>query len=73
MTASNDWTRLTTVSTGLEADMLRATLESAEIEVQIRGHIAGAFGAGYQGAMPSGLEVYVPSHELERAQAFIED
>lgn len=72
MMGSNDWARLTTVSSGLEADMLRATLETAEIPVQVRGHNAGAFGAGYQGTVPAGLEVYVPAHDLERARAFIE-
>lgn len=66
------WVRIAECSTGFEADLLRAELESAHIPVLIRGTQAGIFGSAYQGPVIGGVEVHVPSPELERAQEILE-
>jgi hypothetical protein len=62
------WTHLTSFSSGFEADEARAILEAADIPVLVKGPQVGIFGGGYQGTVPGGVELLVPSPELERAR-----
>lgn len=64
---SSDWAKIGNYSTGFEADMVRATLESSNILVQVRGHQVGIFGGGFQGQVLGGVDVYVPTSDLEAA------
>jgi hypothetical protein len=66
------WVKLATFASGLDADVARARLEEAGIPVQIRGHHIGAFGPSFQGAIPGGVDLYVPSPELDRARDLLE-
>ena len=70
--AEDPWTKLASFKTGLEADLAVATLESAGIPCVVHGHNrAGLFGAGFQGAVPGGVEVWVPRDALEEAWELI--
>jgi hypothetical protein len=66
------WVKLATFTSGLDADLARATLEEADIPVQVRGLPVGVFGPSFQGAVPGGVDVYVPSPELDRARDLLE-
>ncbi len=67
-----EWVKLATFASGLDADIARATLEEADIPVQVRGQHIGAFGPSFQGQVPGGVDVYVPSPELGRARDLVE-
>lgn len=67
-----EWVKVATFASGLDADIARASLEEAEILVQVRGHHVGAFGPSYQGPLPGGVDVYVPSPELDRARDLLD-
>jgi hypothetical protein len=67
------WSLLTTVYSGLDADTLRATLESEGIPVLVRGYQVGMFGSGFQGSLNEGAKILVPESALERARDFIPD
>jgi len=73
MSIESQWVQLTECATGFEADLLRSALEEAEIPVLMSGPQVGIFGAGFLGAVVSGVQIYVPSPELERARAILED
>lgn len=64
---SAEWVKVRTFSSGLDADLARAILESADILVEIRGQQPGIFGASFQGSVPGGLDLYVPRPEVNRA------
>lgn len=66
------WVTLTEVAAGFEADLLREELEAEGIPVLLRGLKAGIYGGGFQGAIIGGVEVQVPSPELERAREILE-
>ena len=68
MTERARWESLATFATGFEADRARALLESEEIPVMVKGPQVGVFGAGFQGVMSGGVELLVPSPEVERAR-----
>lgn len=68
-----EWVKLATFASGFDADIARASLEEAEIPVQLRGHHLGAFGPSFQGPMPGGVDVYVPSPELDRARELLDN
>jgi hypothetical protein len=70
---STRWSPVASFSTGLEADIARAALESAGIPVQLRGDRAGIFGATFQGWMPGGITLAVPALELERARGLLDE
>jgi hypothetical protein len=55
----------------LEADIARARLEAEGIPVLVKGLHVGLFGAGFQGLTVGGVELLVPSPELERARRLI--
>ncbi|MEP6762937.1 MAG: DUF2007 domain-containing protein [Gemmatimonadaceae bacterium] len=65
------WVRLTECATGFEADLLKSDLEAADIPVLIHGQQVGMFGSGFLGTVVGGVEVQVPSPELERAQEIL--
>ena len=72
MTQDVRWESLATFATGFEADLARATLEAEGILVMAKGSQVGLFGAGFQGTMGSGVELLVPSPELERARELLD-
>jgi len=67
------WVRIATCSTVFQAEQLRNTLDSAGIPVFMRGLQPGIFGPGFQGVMPGGIDVCVPSPELDAARELIGD
>jgi len=67
-----EWVKLATFGSGLEADIVRARLEEADIPVQLRGQHIGLFGPSFQGPMPGGVDMYVPSPELEHARELLD-
>jgi hypothetical protein len=67
-----EWVKLATFASGLDADVARARLEEAEVPVQIRGQHIGMFGPAFQGPVPGGVDLYVPSPELEYARDLLE-
>jgi len=66
-----EWTKIASFGSGLEADVARARLEQAEIPVQVRGEHTGIFGPSFQGSVPSGIDVYVPSPDVDRARELL--
>lgn len=67
-----EWIPVASFSTGLEADRARAVLEAAGIPVLTRSDQAGIFGLTFQGAMPRGVTLSVPSPEVNRAGELLE-
>ncbi len=63
---------LATFANGFEADLVRARLEDADIPVLVKGPQVGMFGSGFQGATVGGVELFVPSPELDRARALLD-
>ena len=70
--ARAEWVTVATYSTGLEADIARDALESADIPVMVLSGSAGIFGLSFQGSVPGGVALQVPSPELERAMKVIQ-
>lgn len=66
------WTKAREFATGFEAELARARIESADIPVTIKSHEGGMFGAGFQGVVPSGVELHVPSDRLAEVQALLD-
>jgi hypothetical protein len=64
--------KLATFASGLEADIARARLEEADIPVQLRGQPTGIVGPSFQGPVPGGVDVYVPSPEVDRARELLD-
>ena len=64
---------LATFANGLDADLARETLEAEGIPVLVKGPQVGMFGGAFQGTVLGGVELHVPSPELERARALLED
>ena len=67
------WARLTTVYSGLEADTLKATLELEGIPVLVKGYQVGMWGSGFQGSISEGADVMVPESALDRAREILPD
>lgn len=73
MGKASAWVKLATYSSALEADVIVAQLEAAEIPAIARGNdIVGIFGPGFQGPTAKGVDVLVPSAALEDARALLE-
>jgi hypothetical protein len=68
---SEQWALLTKVYSGLEVDTVRATLELDGIPALVRGFGVGMFGAGYQGPINDGAEIFVPESALDRARELV--
>ena len=66
------WVKVREFATRLEADVARVRIEAAHIPVTIQSHEAGMFGAGFQGPVPTGVEVQVPSERLAEARSLLE-
>jgi hypothetical protein len=58
---------------GFDADMARERLEAEDIPVLVKALQGGMFGAGFLGPSVGGVTLYVPSPELERARALLND
>ncbi len=67
-----EWVKLATFGSGLEADIARARLEEADIPVQLRGQPTGIFGPSFQGPVPGGIDLYVPSPDLDHAPELLD-
>jgi hypothetical protein len=65
------WAPLVSFASGLEADQARITLEAAGIPVLVKGLQTGIFGGGFQGTVPGGVDLMVPSPELQRARELL--
>ena len=70
---TEQWAHLTTVYSGLEADTVRATLETVGIPVLVRGYQIGLFGGGFQGPITDGAKILVPESALDRARDLVLD
>jgi hypothetical protein len=64
---------LANFANGFEADIARERLEAEDIPVLIKGAHVGLFGGGFQGLSVGGVELFVPSPELERAKLLLAD
>ena len=72
--ARAEWETVATFATGLEAEMARGLLEEQGIPVLVRSNSAGIFGfAFYQGSVPGGVTLQVPSPEIDRARELLND
>lgn len=67
----SDWVKAREFATRFEAELARARLESANIPTTIKAHEGGIFGPGFQGVVPSGVELYVPSDRLSEVQTLL--
>jgi hypothetical protein len=66
------WSVLATYSSGLEADIAMAQLESAKIPaIRDSNDAVGIFGPGFQGTTPQGFTVRVPTAALDDARAAV--
>jgi hypothetical protein len=68
---TEQWALLTTVYTGLDVDLVRATLETEGIPVLVRGFQVGMFGTAFQGPINQGAKILVPESALERARELV--
>ena len=68
-----EWVTVATCATGLEADIARNVLEAANIPVLSQSNSAGIFGLSFQGNVTGGIALQVPSPELDRARALLND
>lgn len=63
------WARATTCRSILEAELSKQSLESAGIPARIRAHdLVGVFGPGFQGTVPRGVDLLVPSPLVSEAR-----
>lgn len=73
---SNDDPRfvpLAEFANGFDADMARERLAAEDIPVLVKALQGGMFGAGFLGPAVGGVTLWVPSPELERARALLND
>jgi hypothetical protein len=73
MTDEAQFVPLASFANGFDADLVRARLEAEGIPVLLKGPQVGMFGAGFQGSLMGGAELFVPSPELERAKALLDE
>jgi hypothetical protein len=71
MADESGWIQVASFGTGLEADIARQELESAEIPVVMRSDQAGIYGLSFQGALPGGVKLYVPAQALKQARELL--
>ena len=69
----SDWVKAREFSTRFEAELARARIESEDIPAVIKSHEAGIFGPGFQGVVPSGVELHVPSSCLREVEALLDE
>ncbi len=69
MTERAHWARATTCRSILEAELSVQSLEAAGIPARFRAHDAvGVFGPGFQGTVPRGVDLLVPSPLVQEAR-----
>ena len=69
-----DWVTARTYATRFEADMAQARVEASDIPSRIQSHAAdGAFGASFQGHVPGGVSLLVPSDRLDEVGEILGD
>ena len=68
----SDWVKAREFATRFEAEIARARIESADIPATIKSHEAGMFGPGFQGPVPTGVELHVPAERLADARALLD-
>jgi hypothetical protein len=73
MTEHARFVPLATYPNALAADIARQTLEAAGIPVLVKGLQVGVFGPSFMGDLYGGVELHVPSPELERARLLLEE
>ena len=72
MNSPAHWARATTCRSMLEAELWAQTLEAAGIPARIRAHdLVGVFGPGFQGTVPRGVDLLVPSPVVEEAREIL--
>ncbi|MES2521148.1 MAG: DUF2007 domain-containing protein [Gemmatimonadota bacterium] len=71
--ARAEWVTVGSYPSGLEADIARAVLEAEGIPVFVQGNSPGIFGLAFQGTIAGGIELRVPSPELDRAMTLLDD
>lgn len=64
----SDWVKAQEFATRFEAEVALARLQSADIPAMMKSHESGFFGPGFQGVVPSGVELLVPRKHLLDAQ-----
>jgi len=69
----SDWVKVRGYSTRLEAELAQARLQGADIPATIVSHSGGVFGAGFQGYVPGGVMLQVPSSRLRDAEVVLAD
>jgi hypothetical protein len=66
------WIKAREFGTKFEAEMAKARLESAGIPVMLKSHAGAIFGPGFQGAVPSGVELHVPAERLADVEGLLD-
>jgi hypothetical protein len=64
----DSWVAVANCGTGIEADMMVATLAEAGIGARVKSVRAGIFGQGFGGYVPGGFTIMVPAEDAERAR-----
>ena len=67
-----DWIKAQEFASRLDAEMAQARLESALIPSAIKADDVGIFGPGFRGAVPSGVQLFVPRELLTAAKDIID-
>lgn len=73
MTEAPRFVPLANYPNGFAADLVRQRLEDDGIPVLVKALQGGMFGAGYLGPVTGGVTLFVPSPELDRARALLEE
>lgn len=73
MTERARFVLLASYGTGFAADLARERLEAEGIPVLLKGPAVGTLGGVFQGPIFGGVQLLVPSPELDRARELLED
>ncbi|HEY3286447.1 MAG TPA: DUF2007 domain-containing protein [Gemmatimonadaceae bacterium] len=73
MTSEPRFVLLASFANGFAADIARERLEADGIPVLLKGPQVGIFGGGFQGTTVGGVELFVPSPELDRAKDLLDN
>lgn len=68
---TSGWVKIREYASRFEAEMAQAQLQSATIPCAIHTHEGGAFGPGFQGVVPSGVELLVPGTMRAKAEEIL--
>ena len=67
----SDWMKAQEFATRMEAEVALARLQSSQIPAMMKSHEGGFFGPGFQGTVPSGVDVFVPRQQLSEAKRIL--